>query len=535
MDVKWPHAAVNRVLSLLLTALLAAGCTVKTTVEVTATTPASVTHLYVTVKELWLTTQADATPSSSQWIRKVLADPVTLDLAALNGGESTALDSLEMDAGTYAQIRLVLAGVEEDLIKSASTLGLNWNDAVQYVDASGNSHLVPLELPYPGGALLSPISIRLGGSSLLKASTSTDETGSAIFDIDALQGLVILDDDGDTRALLNPGLQAADASRSGTITGTLDLSGIATGIDGIVISAEAVDADNTRHSIVKSTRPRSDGSFTLYPLPADDSDQVSYDIVVHGPGISTLLVTGVPVQAGQSTSVQASGIPLSAASSFVVNTNTTVYGGTRAEFYQTLPTDSKPYLIDSAPVNPFGVGFDADLALSVGPLVHGVYNGGSAISFSTTDPQEGLARYQLATDSRWRARSAFQTVAGNSAGSNTTQFIGLLQPALPANASAGSISGTISFGTARRYDSLQVIVSRGGQIVDTLDLGSSIGANSAINFNIAGVPALTAEAVYDVSVRAWNSANPGNTLVRAPFTSQVDLRQGSVGNLSLQL
>jgi hypothetical protein len=256
---------------------------------------------------------------------------------------------------------------------------------------------------------------------------------------------------------------------------------------------------------------------------------------VHGPGISTLLVTGVPVQAGQSTSLQASSIPLTAASSFLANTNTTVYGGTRAEFYQTLPTDSKPYLIDSAPVNPFGVGFDADLTLSTGPLVHGAYNGGSTISFSTTNPQEGLARYQLATDSHWRARSAFQTVAGNSAGSGTTQFIGLLQPALPANASAGSILGTIFFGTARRFDSLQLIVSRGGQIVDTLDLGSSIGANSAINFTIAGVPALTADAVYDLSVRAWNSAQPGGTLVRVAFTSQVDLRQGSVSNLSLQL
>jgi hypothetical protein len=534
MNVEWSRAAVKRVFLLLLTALLAAGCTVKTTVEVTATTPASVIHLYVTVKEIWLTTQTDATPSSGQWVRKVLSDPVTLDLATLNGGATTAFDSLEMDAGTYAQIRLVLAGVEEDLTKSARTLGLNWNDAVQYLDASGTSHLVPLELPYPGGSLLSAISIKLGGSSLLKASASSDETGSVIFDIDALHGLVILDDDGDRRALLNPGLQAADASKAGTITGTLDLSGIATGIDGIVVSAEVVDADNTRHSIVKSTRPRSDGSFTLYPLPAEDSDQGSYDIVVHGPGVSTLLVTGVPVQAGQSTSLQASSIPLPAAASFLANTNSTVYGGTRAEFYQTLPTDSKPYLIDSASVNPFGVGFDADLALSTGPLVHGVYNGGSAISFSTANPQEGLARYQLATDSHWRARSAFQTVTGNSAGSGTTQSIGLLQPALPANASAGSISGTIFFGTARRYDSLQVIVSRGGQIVDTLNLGS-IGANSAINFTIAGVPALTADAVYDLSVRAWNSANPGDTLVRAAFTSQVDLRQGSVSNLSLQL
>lgn len=518
--------------SLLLAVLFLAGCTVKTTVEVTATTPASVAHMYVTVKELWFTAQADATPRSDEWVRQVLSDPVTIDLVSLNGGVTTALDSLTLDAGRYAQVRLALADVNEDLADSANDLGLDWNNAVQYVDANGLTHLVPLELPHPGGFLTIPSVLEIGNPSVVGEDASSDQSGTVVLDIDALHGLLIFEDDGETRALLNPGLLATVQSASGTITGTFDLSGIAsTAASSIVVSAEAANADDTRHVIVKSARLRSDGSFTLYSLPGDPE---SYDIVVHGAGISTLLVTGVSVQAGETTTLQASNIPLTAASSFLVNTDTAVHAGTTAEFYQNLPSVSVPYLIELAPVNPFGEGFDADLVLSAGPLVVGAYNGGNAITLNTENPEPGLARYRLAGNSRWRARSEFQTVTGNSAGSSTVQILDVPLPALPA-ASAGTISGTISFATVRRYDALQVLLSRNGQLVDMLDLGSSIGSNTIINFTIANVPSRTADAVYDLSVRAWNSTDPADTLVRTPFPAQADLRQGNAGGLSLQL
>jgi len=525
----------TRIQALLLAVLSLGACTVKTTVQVTATTPAAVTHLYVTVKELWFTTQAAATTSDNTWVRKVLSDPVTIDLSSLNDGTTASLASLTLDVGTYAQIRLVLADVGEDLVDSADALGLAWNNAVQYVDAAGVTHLVGLELPHPGASLLIAAPLELGGNSSLDSlSLTTDETSTVVVDIDALQGLILFTDNGEPRAMLSPVLRAHDQSKAGTLTGTFDLSGItspAGGKQGIVVSAEVIDTDGTRHAVVKSTRLRSDGSFTLSPLP-DDS---TYDIVVQGAGVTTLLVTGIAVKAGETTTLQTSSIPLSAASTFLVNTANTVYGGTFAEFYQTLPTSSKPYLIDSLPVNPFAGGFFADQALSAGPLMYGAYNAGGTISFTTANADEGLARYQLAGNSRWRASSSFVTVAGNSGGSTTVQSVTVPQPALPANALTGSVSGTVFIATAGRYDSVQMIVSRGGQIVDTRDLGSSLGQSTAIAFTIANLPARTADAVYDLSIRAWNSRDPANTLVRVALAAPLDLRQNSVTGLSLQL
>lgn len=520
---------------LALTVMLLGGCTVKTSVQVTATTPANVTHLYVTVKELWFTAQSGATPADSQWTKKVLSDPVTIDLASLNGGTVQTVGSSTLLGGGYAQMRLVLADAGGALASSAGDLGLDWNNAVEYVDNAGASHLVPLELANPDGSLLIPLSIKLRNSAITGGS-STADTATVVVDIDALRSLIVFDYDGEAAAILDPGLQAYDNSKVGTITGTFDLSAISStaigGDRGIIVSAEAADATGQRHYIVKSTRLGGGGSFTLSPLPEDDAG--AYDIVVHGPGVQTLVVTGVTLQAGKTTTLQDSNITLPASQSFLVNTATAVPGGTVAGFYQT-PPDSLPYLIDFAAVNPIGGGFSADLALASAHLMYGAYNGGSAISFTDSVAEEGAATYGLAANSRWRAPSGFVTVTGASGGSNTAQTVTLPQPGLPDGAIAGTISGTVSFPAAGRYDSLYVIVSRGGRIVDAVDVSSAIAGKAFVNFSVTNVPAGTANTIYDVSVRAWASRNPASTLVRATFATQADLRQGDAGGLSLQL
>jgi hypothetical protein len=114
-------------------------------------------------------------------------------------------------------------------------------------------------------------------------------------------------------------------------------------------------------------------------------------------------------------------------------------------------------------------------------------------------------------------------------------MVTLPTPKLPGGASAGSISGSIQLSAAGQYDSLYLIVSRGGQIVDTVDLTASITGSATVNFSVANVPAGTANSVYELSVRAWRSGNPSATLHRAAFTTRADLRLGSASGLSLQL
>jgi hypothetical protein len=524
--------------ALLLAATLLGGCAVKTTVEVTATTPANVTNLYVTIKEVWFTSKTDATPGNNDWTRKVLSDPVTINLASLNDGTVEEIASLTLFGGTYAQVRLVLADIDDPLTDSADDLGLTWNNAVQYVAEDGVSRLLPLEFATPDSALLTLASIEVDGSTSL--GSSDQATSTVVLDIDALRNLVIFEYGGQTAALLNPGMKAYNAADVGTVTGTFNLSAIPSAVidsdQGVVVSAEVVDADGLRHSVVKSTRLGSDGSFTLYPLPTvDDDDTGTYDIVVHGPGVATLVVTDVIVEAEESSALQDSNIALPASPFFLVNTTTATYGGSNGEFYQTLPTSSRPYLVDFTAVNPFDGGFSADLGLAAARVAYGAYNDGNVVSFTTATPDEGTASYQLGTNSLWRAVSDFTTIAGASGGSDTPQIVALPAPKLPGGATAGSVSGTILFNAAGQYDSLQLIVSRGGQLVDVVDLTSSIGGSATVNFSVADVPAGTTHAVYDLSVRAWRSSNPSSTLKRAAFSTRADLRLGNASGLSLQL
>ena len=523
---------------LLLSAMLLGGCTVRTTIEVTATTPANVTNMYVTVKEIWFTSSSNAIPGNNEWTKKVLSDPVTINLASLNDGTVEEIASLTLFSGNYAQVRLVLADIDDPLEDSAEDLGLTWNNAVQYVDEDGVSRLLPLEFASADAALLALASIEIDGSAALGSSDTA--TSTVVLDIDALRSLVPFDYGGQAAALLNPGLRAYNAADAGIVTGSFDLDAISTAVidsdQGVVVSAEVLDPDGIRHSIVKSTRLGSDGSFTLYPLPVDEDDDTSnYEIVVHGPGVQTLVVTGVTVEAEETSELQDSDITLPASPHFLVNTTTATYGGTAAEFYQTLPTSSRPYLIDFTAVNPFGGGFDADLGLASARVVYGAYNDGNIISFATATPGEGTASYGLATNSRWRAISDFVTVTGASGGSSTPQLVALPSPDLPAGGTAGTISGTILFNAAGQYDSLYLIVSRGGQVVDAVDLSASITGSATVNFSVADVPAGTTNSVYELSVRAWRSGNPSATLARAAFATRADLRLGNASGLSLQL
>jgi len=510
-----PSIAVGFRTSLVLAALLLGGCSVKTSVQLTATTPAHVIHAWVTVEELWFTTSLDAVPADISWEKTVLAEPVLLDLASMNGGTAQAIGSVNLQGGSYARMRLVMAG----------------EGSLEYLDEAGASRIVPLEFAHPGSVLQIPVSFSLQGPSLMAAAespTDAESTATVVVDIDALQGLDIFDN-GETAAVLDPGLRARNDSSVGSLSGTFDLSALADG-QGIIVSAEALDSDGARHHVVKSARLDSSGRFTLYPLDAG----MEYALVVHGAGVRTMVVTGVPVEAGESTALQDSLIPLSTSPSYLVNTGTPVPGGTAAEFYQTLP-GSRPYLIASADVDPFAGGFNEELSLATARPLLGTYNGGSTISFTVTSPEEGPGGYRAAAYSRWRAISGFVTVDAPDDDSTATQMITLLQPGFPAGATAGTASGTILLGRAGRFDSLQLIVSRYGQIVDSVDLGATIAGRSAVQFQVTDLPAGTADALYDVSIRAWNSRDPAGTLVRAAFAAQADLRLGDAGGLSLLL
>jgi Domain of unknown function (DUF4382) len=551
-------AATASVLSLALT-----GCSVDTSVQTTASTPNQVQHAYVTVVAVWLNPSSTATVSDGGWTQSTLATPQTIDLTTLNAGTVADLvSSLKMTAGTVSQVRLVLADSSAKLESSAQAAGLTTNDALFFTDSSGAAQAIPLEFASPASSFVVPTSLTLQGQSagsvLNQASTSTSPatdtsstpTASVAVNIDAVRNLILFNAGNQIGALLTPALSAADVSEAGAISGTLDLSALPStslsSYQGVVVTAEAVSSDGTRFVPVKSTSVTSDGTFVLYPLPVASSGNTTYDLVIHGVAAQTVVITQVPVNAGDAstaTPVQSSAITLSPANNYAVNValnSVPLPGGTQVDFYQTLLSGAVPYLVEWSLINPYSSGFAYNLALSSSSVAVGAYNSGNTISFSTVRPLEGIGGYQIVSEGTLRAASALNTGApGTVLQSLGSPRVLAIVPPLPGIASGGTIgtlSGTVTVGSPGRYDTGALLVSQGGQLVDSLNISTALaGGARSFTFTDPTVPAGLPLAVYDVSVRAWKSTNPTGTLARIGLVNQVDLRQSTAVNVTIPL
>jgi hypothetical protein len=68
--------------------------------------------------------------------------------------------------------------------------------------------------------------------------------------------------------------------------------------------------NGTRHEVVSSTPVQSDGSFMLYPLATGTTRiPAEYDVVIHGPGIATIIIKTVQVFQSSSSTTPAAVTP----------------------------------------------------------------------------------------------------------------------------------------------------------------------------------------------------------------------------------
>jgi hypothetical protein len=357
--------------------------------------------------------------------------------------------------------------------------------------------------------------------------------------------------------LLNPHMTAYDGSQVGAITGTLSVASL-TGITSastsafvnIQVTAESLSADGKRHVAVNSAPVRSDGTFTLYPLATSSSSPTSYDLVIHGPAIATIVVKGIAVNVGDpasTTPVSIGTITPRAATSFKVNLTTTtpLPAGALVGFYQTLPgTSEVPYLIEQQPIDPFSRAFASDQAVSAATLDYGTLSSGS-VSLTPANPAEGASTYRVAASAPLFADGVLTTtVTGNS---STTTLVAV--PTL--SAAAGTLIATpvtVSQTTPKQYDRGDLIISHDGAIVATAVLdpiltqsAPSTAPSAASTLTIPGVPGgggttrTVNSALYYVSVRLWNTSDPAKTLNRVTFPNALDLRTGSTIAYSIQI
>ena len=298
------------------------------------------------------------------------------------GTLATLAGDLRLLAGSYAQIRLIPLDSGAPLAASAQTLGALYNAEVVYVDGSGTTQQVPLELLNPDKGIGIQASLRvpvggsgnvLGGSSTAGAafvtgasdatssagtndalfgttngtttgsttgtgttSTTTTPTTVASFDIniDGTLDLVPFTYAATpvSAVLFSSHATAYDLANVGTIQGTLTLTSVTsttTGLPTIQVDAERLSSDGTRHVVALTATVNSSGDFTLYPLPISSSTSTFYDLVIHGPDIATIVIKDVELPASAATT---------GTSTAATNTTTGSTGTTMSPFGTTTTT-----------------------------------------------------------------------------------------------------------------------------------------------------------------------------------------------------
>jgi hypothetical protein len=554
------------------------GCSPKTNVSATGNVPSQYSHVYVSVQEIWFHTSATAGPDDTAWIKFPLATPVTVDLAASLATLNPITTGLNVPVGNYAQVRLIPVDSGATILASAQSLGAVYNSEVDYV---GNTTAFPLELQNPdkGIGIQTSISVKSTGTgSIFSSSTSsstdsttTDSTTSSTgtsstpfslaINVDGAKDLVPFVYNavstasgltgGTSAVLLNPHMSAYDTTQVGAITGTLDVTSLGLTATGsffdIQVTAESLSTDGTRHFAVNSAPVRSDGTFTLYPLTTNSTTPTSYDLVIHGPAIATIIVKGVTVNVGDPTSTTPVSIgtltPRASASTFPVNLTTTnpLPAGALVGFYQTLPgTSEVPYLIEQQPIDPFGRAFTTDKSLSTASptLDYGTFSSsGSTVSMNTADPTEGASIYHVGASAPLFADSILTTtVAAPSQSSSTATLVTVPVP-LPASGVLGAASVKVSQ-TSNLYNKGYLMITHDGAIVATAPLDSALTQSAASTLTITGLPAGVTtldSALYYVSVRVWNSADATSKLNRVIYPTALDLTPGGTVAYSLTI
>jgi hypothetical protein len=397
-----------------------------------------------------------------------------------------------------------------------------------------------------------------GGTTLTSGTTTTSTTSSGTTKtvtigtvLSGFTDLVQFTYGTQTGIMLNPHVVAADVSSSGTIRGTLDLSPVPGSVDAsghvnIQVTAEGVSSDGSRHTAVMTVPVRSDGTFVLYPLPVLTGSNSTYDLVVSGPQVATVIIKGVPVSAGDPNSASAVSVgtvSLRSTTAFTFNVSPStlpVSAGTIVTLYQTLPGSTEiPYVVSVSPVDPFNRTLITNQSVSAGTVDFGNYVSGGNVSLTTTTPQQGAGTYAAAAQAPLFSDSSLNTPLSASGGASSTPVVitlPALQPA--AGGSSSSIAVAVAAATPGKYDHGQLIVSQNGAVVQTVPIDNVLTQPGPVSVLVQRLPGGIAasnfnNAVYYLSVRSWHSRDPAGTLTRQTYPIAVDLRAGSVTGLSI--
>jgi len=229
-------------------------------------------HVYVTVD------QVEISADSASWTSiPVSAGFGRIDLLSLTNGAMLTLGQAPLAAGTYQQVRLVLA---------ANSGSAPWANSLVLAGATSETVLTTPSSQQSGFKILGPITVKPG--------TLAD----LVLDFNACKSIVVAG--ASDRYLLKPVVTATAMVVSGSISGTTLPSS----------QVYAEQQSSTGPVIVKGTvADASTGAFTLSPI-LQSSSGGAVDVVIVPPapapgmdGHATGIVQDVPVTVGETTSL----------------------------------------------------------------------------------------------------------------------------------------------------------------------------------------------------------------------------------------
>ena len=216
-------------------------------------------HVYVTVEKVRVHSNASAEATDAGWSDIVLATPQRIDLLTLTNGAMATLGQTQLAAGSYQQLRVVLA---------ANTTA---NPMANSVVVTGGSEQ----------AVDTPSAMQSGLKLNANLTIEADKVADFAIDFDACRSFVRAGNSG--KMVLKPVLALipllGDAGQR--IVGFVDAK-LAGGAATVSVQASGMP--------VRATPTDATGKFVLYPVPAG-----SYDLVVTADGHTNAVVTGVQV------------------------------------------------------------------------------------------------------------------------------------------------------------------------------------------------------------------------------------------------
>lgn len=438
-------------------------------------------NVFITVKEVWFHKSADAGPDAKgpiegDWLRYPIT-PQTVDLANLTDGRLGTILTRSLPVGRYQQIRLILVSNEDNVV----TPGHTYNNEV--VIAGDPNSPYPLDIPDTHKEVANPNinghqnrGIKLVGTFDVTAGTTLD----IAIDFDVGHDVVRITRSGGDEFFLKPRLRCIDLGDIGSISGWID--NVSAG-SRYVVKAEQKSSDNTYRVVRRFTGIDNTGAFLLTFLKPG-----SYDVVIRGRNIETMIVKGVPVAKGATTRIPGL-IPMIAGTEYKMNVSVSPTGSW-VNFYQTVPlsipgADNVPYHVRYRHLDPFKGTFHDNIALSSGQFHFGVYTDNvTPVSFTAVDPVETAGGFKMAASAglgNIRFTRMYYSASGlvsdyasadtvTPADADTTvAFPGRLPITPPArgNQVAGLMTVPMTMGADLAYAA--VFAVHGGMVIDRLD------------------------------------------------------------------